>query len=128
MKFLISLEEVAKLLFSYWGSLYLGFEWWVFPAWLFAPDLSMLGYLFGTRAGAWLYNLFHHQGIAIVLGLLGFFLSMPALQLAGLVLFGHSALDRALGYGLKYSDSFQHTHLGWIGKAQAAGSTVKQAR
>jgi hypothetical protein len=32
-------------------------------------------------------------------------------------LFGHSAFDRMLGYGMKYTDSFQHTHLGLIGKA-----------
>jgi hypothetical protein len=28
----------------------------------------------------------------------------------------HVAVDRALGYGLKYPDSFAHTHLGWIGR------------
>jgi hypothetical protein len=27
-------------------------------------------------------------------------------------------MDRMLGYGLKFSDGFQHTHLGWIGKGQ----------
>ena len=29
-----------------------------------------------------------------------------------LLLFGHSAMDRALHYGLKYPDRFEHTHLG----------------
>jgi hypothetical protein len=38
------------------------------------------------------------------------------LQLIGVILLGHSSLDRALGYGLKYEDSFQNTHLGRIGK------------
>ncbi|WP_022923235.1 DUF4260 family protein [Serinicoccus marinus] len=28
----------------------------------------------------------------------------------------HSAVDRLLGYGLKFTDSFAHTHLGEIGK------------
>lgn len=125
MKTLLSLEEVAKLLLSYLGSLYIGFEWWVFPALLLTPDIGMLGYLFGSRTGAFTYNLFHHQGIAIATGLLGYWLSIPELQLAGLILFGHSALDRALGYGLKHSDSFQHTHLGWIGKAQPAAGVIK---
>src|SRR3954470_22529461 len=37
-------------------------------------------------------------------------------QAAALIWFAHIGLDRALGYGLKYDDSFQHTHLGWIGK------------
>jgi hypothetical protein len=31
-------------------------------------------------------------------------------------LFCHSSLDRVLGYGLKYPDAFQNTHLGRIGK------------
>jgi hypothetical protein len=31
-------------------------------------------------------------------------------------LFGHSNMDRLLGYGLKYPDAFQNTHLGVIGK------------
>ena len=116
MKALIALEEAAKLLLAYLASLYLGYSWWVFLAWLLAPDLSMIGYVINTRVGAWLYNFFHHQGVAIAVGLTGFWLRQPELQLAGCVLFGHSAMDRALGYGLKHTDSFQHTHLGRIGK------------
>jgi hypothetical protein len=27
-------------------------------------------------------------------------------------------MDRIFGYGLKYPDAFQHTHLGWIGGAK----------
>ena len=38
-----------------------------------------------------------------------------ALQVAGIILFTHSNMDRILGYGLKYPDDFKHTHLGWIG-------------
>ncbi|MFB9862265.1 DUF4260 domain-containing protein [Rufibacter immobilis] len=118
MKHLISLEELAKLAASYGLSLYLGYSWWLFFALLLLPDLSMLGYLAGPRVGAYTYNLFHHQGLALLTGAAGFLLHQPDLQLAGVVLFGHSALDRALGYGLKFSDSFQHTHLGWIGKGK----------
>jgi hypothetical protein len=48
------------------------------------------------------------------------------LLFAALVLYGHSSMDRMLGYGLKYADDFKHTHLGWLGKskqsAAAAGS------
>jgi hypothetical protein len=47
---------------------------------------------------------------------LGYWLNHDLLILSGIILFGHSAMDRALGYGLKYPDSFQHTHLGWVGK------------
>ena len=31
-------------------------------------------------------------------------------------LFGHSSLDRVMGYGLKHEDAFQNTHLGRIGR------------
>lgn len=115
MKTILKLEDVAKFILAYTLSVYWGYSWWLFLVLLLTPDLSMIGYLFGTRAGAWLYNLFHHQGIAIVAGLIGLYLGVAWLQLAGLILYGHSAMDRALGYGLKYTDSFKHTHLGWIG-------------
>ncbi|HAJ82706.1 MAG TPA: DUF4260 domain-containing protein, partial [Zunongwangia profunda] len=32
------------------------------------------------------------------------------------ILFGHSAMDRIFGYGLKYEDNFKNTHMGWFGK------------
>ena len=121
MKTLLNLEEWAKFVASWLGSLYLGFDWWIFPAFLLLPDLSMAGYLINSRIGAISYNFFHHQFLAITVGLLGVVLNNPELQLAGLVLFGHSAMDRALGYGLKYLDHFQHTHLGWIGKREQPG-------
>jgi hypothetical protein len=46
-------------------------------------------------------------------------LTNQAFLIAGIVLFGHSAFDRILGYGLKYPDSFNNTHLGRIGKEPA---------
>ena len=41
---------------------------------------------------------------------------MTELEIAGIILLAHSAFDRMLGYGLKYSDSFKNSHLGKIGK------------
>lgn len=76
----------------------------------------MLGYLANTRVGAWTYNFFHHQALAILIGIVGYMIHDANVQLAGLILFGHSAMDRAFGYGLKYEDDFKHTHLGKIGK------------
>jgi hypothetical protein len=38
------------------------------------------------------------------------------LTAVAIVWFAHIGLDRALGYGLKYADGFQHTHLGTIGR------------
>lgn len=34
----------------------------------------------------------------------------------GIILFSHSSLDRALGYGIKYEIGFKYTHLGELGE------------
>lgn len=91
------------------------FDWWLFPTLLLAPDISMVGYLINNRIGAYLYNIVHHKGLALVIYLAGFILVIPIVELAGIILFAHSSLDRLLGYGLKHIKSFQDTHLGKIG-------------
>ena len=116
MKAILRLEEAAKFILSYWLTMQVGFSWWVFLAWLLAPDISMIAYLINTKTGAFFYNVFHHQALAVLIGILGLYLQYPEWQFAGLLLFGHSSMDRIFGYGLKYADDFKHTHLGWIGK------------
>lgn len=119
MKTLIRLEELLLTLLSLYLFADLNYPWWWFPLLLLTPDLSMIGYLLGPKVGAWTYNLAHHRGIAVVLFILGSLSQVQWLQLAGVIMFGHSSLDRMLGYGLKYTDSFQHTHLGRIGRDTA---------
>ena len=62
------------------------------------------------------YNLFHHKGIAIAVFIAGLLLPNMLLQIIGIVLFGHSSMDRFFGYGLKTEEGFKYTHLGIIGK------------
>ncbi|WP_162415627.1 DUF4260 domain-containing protein [Cyclobacterium roseum] len=112
---LLKLEELGQFLLSIILFKHLGYSWWVYPALLLLPDLSMVGYLVNTRTGAWLYNLFHHKLVAILILVLGYWFTISGLTLAGVILFGHSAMDRIFGYGLKLPDNFKHTHLGWIG-------------
>ena len=116
MKTLLKLEALALWGLSVFLFAQLGYAWWWYPVLFFAPDLSMLGYLGGTRVGALVYNIVHHHAVSLGLYGLGFFLGNPVLLLAGVILLGHSNMDRLLGYGLKYPDSFQNTHLGVIGK------------
>ena len=116
MKKIIAIEEMAMFLLAIFAFSKLSFHWWVFPVLLLVPDLSMLGYLAGPKVGAWFYNIVHHKAIAILIFMIGFYYQSSVLQLAGIILFAHSCMDRALGYGLKYSDAFNHTHLGLIGK------------
>jgi hypothetical protein len=94
----------------------LGLHWW-FPLALFlAWDLSALGYLAGPRVGAFFYNLVHNYAGPVLLGLLALLMLSPVLAAIALSWGFHVGADRALGYGLKHDDAFQHTHLGWIGK------------
>lgn len=115
MKNLIKLEEIGQFLLSVILFSQLNYTWWIFPACLLLPDVSMIGYVFGSKTGAAIYNIFHHKLIAVLVFVVGFWLNNSIIMLAGTILFGHSAMDRIFGYGLKFNDDFKHTHLGWIG-------------
>ncbi|MBK9330130.1 MAG: DUF4260 domain-containing protein [Sphingobacteriales bacterium] len=112
MKLMLKLEELGMFLLSILLFSQLHFTWWIYPALLLAPDISMSGYLVNPRIGAYGYNLFHHKLLAIVIGIAGLYLQNEWWMLAGIILFGHSSFDRILGYGLKHTDSFKNTHLG----------------
>jgi hypothetical protein len=127
MKLVLKLEELAMWI----GCVILLYvsqaAWWWYALMFLGPDVSMLGYLVNTKVGAWSYNLFHHKGMALFITLLGFALNLPNdgpsnmpdtdfLIYVGIILFGHSSMDRFFGYGLKYENGFKFTHLGEIGK------------
>lgn len=119
MDITIKIEEAAITAVSiYFLSKYnLGLPIWALALLFFSPDLSMLGYLVNTRIGAFTYNLFHHRGLALALVATGFMMHLDLLMMGGLLLVAHSSFDRMLGYGLKFTDDFKHTSLGWMGKA-----------
>jgi len=119
MKTVIQLEELAMLGISIYALYFLKAEWWIYLLLLLGPDISMLGYFAGNKTGTISYNLFHHKAIAIIFFLIGFINQNYPLEITGLILFGHSSLDRMLGYGLKYFKGFQFTHLGQVGRAKS---------
>ena len=95
---------------------HLHFNWiWAVALWL-TFDISMVGYAFNTKAGGVLYNIVHSFVVPAALTVLGVMLHHPVLIQVALIETFHITLDRVLGYGLKESDGFQHTHLGMIGK------------
>lgn len=116
MNKIIRLEELAMFLAGIFAFSFLPLAWWWFLVLLFIPDVGMLGYLYDKKTGAFIYNLWHHKGLAIGLTLAGFYFDDLYLQVAGIIMFSHSSLDRLLGYGLKYDKGFKFTHLGEIGK------------
>ena len=99
-----------------------GFGWLPFVLLLFAFDLFMLGYLAGPKVGAAVYNLGH--GLALPsLSAVVYLLSGTDWWLALACLwFAHIGMDYAFGYGLKFAEGFQATHLGVIGKRPGRGS------
>lgn len=116
MKVLLKLEEVLLLLLGLFLFVKMDLAWWWFFVLILTPDIGMLGYVFGNKTGAIVYNLFHHRGIAVLLYLAGVYLGSPILEVIGIILFSHCAMDRIFGYGLKYKKGFGFTHLGEIGK------------
>jgi hypothetical protein len=116
MKTTLQLEEAAQFALGILVFSQLPFAWWIFAALILTPDIGMLGYLAGNKTGATMYNLFHHKGIALLIAGLGYYLHSDVTLLTGTILFSHSAMDRLMGYGLKYETGFKFTHLGNIGK------------
>ena len=112
MKTLLNLEYVGGFLLALILFSQLPFAWWLYPVVFFAPDISAAGYLAGPKVGAATYNMAHHLALAVCVYGIGTAGSLPWFQLAGTVLLGHIFFDRFLGFGLKYPDSFKHTHLG----------------
>ncbi|WP_231491269.1 DUF4260 domain-containing protein [Pedobacter sp. Leaf170] len=118
MKKLLQAEAIVPFLISVLliNNLPIHFAWWVWIPIFLIPDLGMLGYLLNNKIGAFTYNLFHHQLVAIVVAFSGMIFKIPYMELAGLVMLGHSSLDRVMGYGLKFNSGFNFTHLGIVGK------------
>jgi len=118
MKNILKLEEVAIFLLCIFLFSKLDFAWWWFPAFLFLPDIGMVGYLIDPKTGALTYNLLHHRLVASLVTMYALTYGNAYWQFAGIILFAHISFDRSLGYGLKYNDGFNNTHLGAIGKKQ----------
>ncbi len=88
-----------------------GGNWLLFVLLFLAPDVSMLGYLAGSRVGAISYNLFHTYAAPGLLAALGLLAASSLIVSLALVWFAHIAFDRMVGYGLKYPTGFFDTHL-----------------
>lgn len=115
MRASIKIEELGMFIFGIYLFNSLEISWLWFIGLILLPDISMLGYLINSKTGALSYNIFHHKGIAILIYFIGVYFNSQIFQLIGIILFAHASMDRIFGYGLKYFDSFNNTHLGIIG-------------
>jgi hypothetical protein len=116
VRLLLRAEGLAVLAVSVAAYTQFGAGWGWFAALFLLPDVSFLAYLAGPRAGAWAYNAMHSYVGAVALLAAGVLGGAPMLLAVGLVWSAHIGFDRLLGYGLKYSAGFGHTHLGRVGR------------
>ena len=103
----LALAAISALLYARTGS-----SWWLFAALWLAPDLSILGYFFGPCRGSRVYNTAHTYTLPITLGVLGLLTHATLMLPFALIWVNHIAVDRMMGYGLKFSNGFDWTHLG----------------
>lgn len=94
------------MLYSYFGG-----DLLPFVLLLLVPDLSMLGYLVNPRLGALTYNTVHTYVVPGVVLALGLLTNTPVMSQIAFIWFAHISMDRTIGFGLKYPNSFKETHL-----------------
>ena len=113
---LLRAEGVALLALSVLFYALRGAGWALFFLLVLVPDLSMLGYLGGSRVGAALYNIALIYVLPAALVAFDSLAGRSLLVSPGLIWLAHIGFDRMMGYGLKYPYGFRDTHLGGIGK------------
>lgn len=116
MQILRRAEYAAAFLIVLWLYAQSGAGWWWFALLFLVPDITMAGYVFGSRIGALVYNAGHSFLSVAALGMLMYVSEQQWLWPYVLIWAAHIAFDRMLGYGLKYASAFQNTHLGRIGR------------
>ena len=100
MKILLKLEYVFFFLIGILAFVETGISWWWFAAMFFLPDLSMLGYLAGSKSGAFLYNLFHHFAVGILCFIVGKYLNNDDLTVETLYVW--KCFDEHFGFLQKF--------------------------
>jgi hypothetical protein len=110
----LRLEGLAVLATALVAYRAMGESWILFAVLFLAPDLSMVGYLYGSRTGAAAYNLMHTYAAPVVLAGLMTIGLVPSNWGICVIWVSHISFDRGVGYGLKFSSAFRDTHLGLL--------------
>ena len=116
-----SLMSIPKLMLHIEGAALLGvalvlyavqgYAWSTFWLLLLVPDVAFVPYMLNRRIGTFVYNALHTVTLPLLLVAIAAFSGWTlGFQLA-LIWLAHIGMDRTVGYGLKYVDSFKNTHL-----------------
>jgi hypothetical protein len=109
-KILITLENLTILFLAVYLYYVLQGSWLIFVILFLVPDVSMIGYLLNPKIGSYIYNAVHNYTIPVFLLILAAILRHDLLSQVSCIFAAHVALDRALGFGLKYPTHFKDTH------------------
>ena len=107
----LSIAAIAVYAFSLHGS------WSLYLALFLVPDLGLLGYVLPqslrlpTAFAPSLYNALHTYSVPVLLFLVSWHVHALRAEQIAAIWISHIAVDRALGFGLKFPDSFRKTHL-----------------
>jgi len=118
---LLRIEGAALFALCLYGYRLTGAGWGLFLLLFLWPDLFLLGYLGNVRLGATLYNGAHMEALPVLLAGVAYAQHREALLAFALIGLAHIALDRALGFGLKYPTFFKDTHLQRVDGGLEAG-------
>jgi len=110
-RLLLHLEGAAVLVVSLFFYHSIHGSWLQFGLLFLLPDISMLGYAVNARIGAISYNAVHSYVAPSILVGWSVGTNHAAVLSLSLIWLAHIALDRLLGYGLKYPTHFKDTHL-----------------
>lgn len=113
-KLFLHIEGLAVFILSLYVYSQYQFNWILFVALLFVPDLAMLGYLISPKHGSVIYNAFHTYTIAITVLFIGLLLPSPIILSIGIIWLAHIGMDRLFGFGLKYPTAFKDTHFNQV--------------
>jgi hypothetical protein len=123
----LRIESLAILILSLVLYRATGAPWWLFFALLLVPDLSLFSFLVNPAIGSRVYNTVHSYALPVVLAVTAFLTHHAEALPYALIWATHLAMDRALGYGLKYPEAFGRTHLGVLGMRPDPAAISKSA-
>lgn len=105
----LKLENAIGLFFLIFLYFSQGYSLWAFSFLFFVPDLSLIAYKLHPQEAALYYNLCHTYAVPFLLTGIGYAFGFSVLWPIALIWAAHIAMDRALGFGLKYKQNFKLT-------------------
>lgn len=110
---LLRLEALLVLLLALICYSGLHGSWLLFLVLFLVPDVSLLGYLAegNGRVAATFYNALHCYAVPLGLALIAWRLNSSVTERITVIWVAHIALDRFIGFGLKYAQAANPTHM-----------------